>query len=82
MRTPEEIARLVQIFHGVKGTTIEEAYDFVMMMEIRNEYSRMADEELAKEKMMHRLSGIKGIEDGDRWNQIRKRIMLTKGEIE
>lgn len=81
MRTPEEIARLTQIMIGIKGSTAEEAYDYVMMVELRNEYSRMADHELAQEKMLRTLGSIKGIDDADRWNQIRKRIMLTKGEI-
>ena len=81
MRTPEEIARLTQIFIGIKGTTVEEALDYVMMVEVRNEYSRLADHELEQEKMLHKLGDIKGIDDGDRWNQIRKRIMLTKGVI-
>lgn len=81
MRTPEEIAGLTQIFIGIKGTTAEQALDYVIMVEVRNQYSRMADQELAKEKMMRTLGGIKGIDDADRWNQIRKTIMLTQGVV-
>ena len=82
MRSEQDLARLVQIFTGIKGSTPEEAFDYVQMVELRNEYSRMADEELAKENMLRTLSGIQGIPDADRWNQIRKRIMLTKGNLE
>lgn len=82
MRTPEEIARLTQIFIGIKGTTMEEAYDYVMMNEIRNEYSALADIEFEKDKMMRTLGGIKGIDDADRWMMIRKTIMLTRGVVE
>ena len=81
MRTPEEIARLTQIMLGIKGDTIEEAHDYVIMVEIRNEYSRLAEAELEQEKILRTLGGIKGIEDADRWNMIRKTIMLNKGEI-
>ena len=82
MRTPEEIARLTQIFIGIKGTTMEEAYDYVMMVEVRNEYSRLADIELEKEKMLRTLGGVRGIADADRWNLIRKTIMLNQGVVE
>ena len=53
-----------------------------MMNEIRNEYSALADIEFEKDKMMRTLGGIKGIDDADRWNMIRKTIMLTRGVVE
>lgn len=82
MRTPEEIARLTQIMTGIKGNTTEEALDYVMIVELRNEYSALADIEFEKDKMLRTLGGIQGINDADRWNMIRKTIMLTKGVVE
>ena len=81
MRTPEELARLTQIMIGIRGSTAEEALDYVMMNEIRNEYSALADQELQQEKILRTLGDVKGINDADRWNMIRKTIMLTRGVI-
>jgi len=81
MKTPEQLARRIQIMTGIRGTTIEEAYDYVMMVEVRNEYSQLADIEFEKEKMLRTLGGIQGIDDAGRWYLIRKTIMLNQGVV-
>lgn len=83
MRSPEELARLAQIMLGIHGSTIEEALDYAQMVEIRNEYNRMAEAELEQELMMAKLSGnnISEQEITERWYAIRQRLMLSQGQV-
>lgn len=57
MRTPGELARLTHIFIGIKGTTMEEAYDYVMMNEARTEAHRIETQEELEREMLNSLSG-------------------------
>lgn len=57
MRTPEEIARMVQILTGIVRQTAEQTLDYVLELEVKAEQERIEQEERREQEMLSALAG-------------------------